>query len=126
MAGDIMGFQQAVQSVFSKYFQFSDRAPRSEYWYWVLFLFVGGFLISLADSFVFGAGKPLSTVFTLATFIPGIAVAVRRLHDTGRTGWLLLIGLIPLLGFVLLLIWFCTRGEDGTNDFGHDPLNPRL
>lgn len=120
-----MGFQQAVSSVFQKYFQISDRAPRSEYWYWLLFTILASVVLGFIDGLLFMNVQPLSSLFGLATIIPSITVGVRRLHDTGRTGWLLLIAFIPLVGWVLLLIWFCTRGEDGTNDFGHDPLNPR-
>jgi uncharacterized membrane protein YhaH (DUF805 family) len=70
-------------------------------------------------------------IFSLAVLLPGIAVAARRLHDVDRTGWWLLLAFIPVVGLIVLLIWFCTKGTDGSNRFGPDPLrgvdqvNPR-
>jgi len=118
-----MGFQQAIKLVLNKYFQFGGRAPRSEYWYWVLFLFMAGIILAIVDAVLFGEGQPVSALFSLATLIPGIAVSVRRLHDTGRSGWLFLLIFIPLVGVVLLLIWACLRGDPGVNRFGPDPLH---
>ncbi len=59
---------------------------------------------------------------SLALIIPGIAVSVRRLHDTGRSGWFLLLGFIPIVGGILLLVWMCSRGTEGPNRFGADPI----
>ena len=112
-----MNFTQAVQSVFSNYANFNGRARRSEYWYFVLFQMIVSFVLnSLArNSGLFGA---LSTLYSLAVLIPSLAVAIRRLHDTGRPGWKLLIGLIPLVGWVMLLIWMTQDSEAATNEYG--------
>jgi uncharacterized membrane protein YhaH (DUF805 family) len=115
-----MNFQQAFQAGFSNYLNFRGRARRSEFWYWQLFLMVGGLV---AEVFDYGAGfrlSPLSSLFWLATFIPDFAVSVRRLHDTDRSGWRLL--LFFVIGAIVLLVWLCTRGSHGYNRFGPDPL----
>ena len=111
---------------FSKYFQFQGRARRAEYWWFTLF----NMLISIAITVVeIGAGLtdleatygPLSTLYLLALFFPTLALGVRRLHDIGRSGWWLLIGIIPLIGIVVLLIFVCTDSERGENAFGPSP-----
>ena len=116
-----MGFGQAISTGFGKYFNFSDRACRSEFWYWSLFTLVVGFATSLIDSQL--NTQFISLVFNLATFIPSLAISVRRLHDNDASGWWLLLGLIPIIGTIGLLIWFPARGTDGPNRFGPDPLD---
>ena len=124
-----MNFQQAVQSVFSNYAKFRGRAARSEFWWFQLFIVLGGIVAAvldlLANSNVLG-GEPLATLFYLATIIPGLAVSVRRLHDTDSSGWWLLLGLIPLIGMIVLIVWWCLEGSKGYNRFGADPLQPAL
>lgn len=116
-----MTFVQAVQSCYSNYVTFSGRAARSEYWFFVLFQCLVGIVYGLLMPF--GIGRAPLGLLLLANFLPAISVAVRRLHDTDRSGWWYWIGLIPLVGAILLLIWFCTRGTSGANRFGHDPLS---
>lgn len=120
-----MNFTTAVRTCFNKYVTFSGRATRPEYWYFILFLFVGGIAAGLVDAIVFGveedSGELLSILFSLATFLPSLAVGVRRLHDIGRSGWWLLIGLVPLIGAIVLIVWFATKSQDGANDHGPDP-----
>ena len=79
----------------------------------------------LANSDVLGGG-PLATLFYLATLIPALAVSVRRLNDTDSSGWWLLLGLIPLIGMIVLIVWWCLKGSKGYNRFGADPLQPAL
>lgn len=119
-----MEFWPAVKSAFNRYFDFSARSSRSEYWWFYLFcLLVNAFLLIVdADSYSDAGFVVLAGIFNLAIFIPSLAVSVRRLHDTDRSGWWLLIALIPLVGFIVLLIWSCTRGTSGDNRFGPDPL----
>ncbi|MFY9892881.1 MAG: DUF805 domain-containing protein [Xanthobacteraceae bacterium] len=124
-----MNFGQAISSGFSNYVNFSDRAIRSEYWYWVLFVCLAEVVTSIID---YAIGFQVTTgLFGLAVILPGLAVSVRRLHDLDRTGWWLLLGFIPLIGSIILIVWFCTRGTPGPNRFGPDPLagfgqiNPR-
>ena len=124
-----MNLPQAVQSVLSNYAGFSGRAPRSEYWYWVLFVMILFFCLALIEGFLLAptlgfavndplAGQPLRLVASLALLIPGIAVAVRRLHDVDRSGWWLLIGLTGI-GALVLLYWFVQPGTDRANRFDH-------
>ncbi len=115
-----MNFGQAITSGFSNYVNFSDRAIRSAYWFWALFTTIGMLVTGGIDGV---DGMTLAyPIFGLVTILPSLAVAVRRLHDLDRSGWWLLLALIPLIGSIVLLIWFCTRGTDGSNRFGPDPL----
>ena len=93
-----MTFMDAVKTCFSKYANFEGTATRSEYWWFFLF----NFIISCILQVIFGN---LAMVYSLATLLPGIAVGVRRLHDTDRSGWWLLISLVPLLGAIVLLVF---------------------
>ncbi|MBS0559572.1 MAG: DUF805 domain-containing protein [Proteobacteria bacterium] len=118
-----MGFVEAVSACFSKYATFSGRARRSEYWWFALFQ-------ALVNIAVYGIGQEaggglLGNLIELALVLPALAVAVRRLHDIDRSGWWLLIGIIPVIGWIMLLIWACTQGTLGPNRFGPDPLGPR-
>jgi len=124
-----MNFQEAVQSVFSNYAKFRGRACRSEFWWFQLFLLLGGIVAGLLDLFAntnFLGGSPLAMLFWLAAIIPDLAVTVRRLHDTDSSGWWILLGLIPLIGMVVLIVWWCLEGSKGYNRFGPDPLQPAL
>jgi len=128
-----MNFAQAIASGFSNYVNFSSRAVRSEYWYWVLFTIVCAIIASVLDGALFSESDvpPIGSVFNIATFLPGLAVAVRRLHDIDRTGWWILIAL-TVIGLFVLIYWFCQPGTAGPNRFGPDPfgaggrLNQRL
>ena len=115
-----MGFIEAIKAGFSNYVNFSDRACRSEYWYWILFIIIGEIVVYIIDA-VIGVGI-VSTIFGLGTILPSLAVAVRRLHDLDRSGWWILLSLIPLVGAIILLIWYCSKGTDGPNRFGADRL----
>jgi uncharacterized membrane protein YhaH (DUF805 family) len=119
-----MGFGQAIASGFSHYVTFSGRAFRSEYWLWVLFTVIGGLATGILDSAVFGytvGSSPLNGIFELITFLPSLALGVRRLHDIDRTGWWLLIAL-TVIGIFVLIYWACKKGTPGPNRFGPDRL----
>ena len=109
-----------------KYATFTGRARRKEFWFFQLFVLLIAMVLSLVDRMlgllddVTGFG-PLSGLFSLAMFIPSLAVSVRRLHDTDRTGWWALLYFVPLLGFLVLLVFFVLDGTRGTNRFGEDP-----
>jgi len=121
-----MGFQDAIRSVFSKYVTISGRAPRSEYWWWFLFVILGQVAFGIVDSILFGASPEnpgvLAGLFGLAILLPSICVAGRRLHDRDMSAWWLLLALIPVIGFLVLLYFYVTKGTDGPNRFGPDPL----
>ena len=127
-----MGLTEAISTGFRKYVDFSDRAPRSEYWYWTLFVVVVSTSASIIDVVLFPGleyspdfpASPLNSLWTLATLIPSISIGVRRLHDLDRTAWWLLI-FLTLIGIFVLLVWFCLRGTQGPNRFGPDPLAGR-
>ena len=116
------GFVDAVSTVLRRYVQFSGRARRPEYWWWVLFAFGGSLLLSIVDGIFFGFSEEsiavLAPLFSLATFLPSLAVGVRRLHDIGKSGWWLLLGFIPLIGTIILIIWFVRRGDAHDNAYG--------
>ena len=115
-----MGFGQAISAGFSKYINFRDRASRSEYWFWILFYTIGAIATGVID-LALGV-QVTSGVFGLVMIIPNISVAVRRLHDRDYSGWWYLLVFIPLIGWIILLIWYVTKGTDGPNRFGPDPL----
>lgn len=124
-----MNLQQAIKSCFNKYVTFSGRAARSEYWFWTLFTFIGALIASFIDGALFAGNTigssgngPIYLIFVLAILLPGLAVSVRRFHDIDRSGWWLLTFLIPLLGIILMLIFFTKKGTTGDNRFGPDPL----
>jgi uncharacterized membrane protein YhaH (DUF805 family) len=109
-----------------KYAVFSGRARRTEFWYFVLFNIIVTIVLSLIDRLIgtFSGTANLgilSGIYSLAVVIPTLAVTVRRLHDIDRTGWWILIGLIPLIGTIVLLVFYLTPGTPGSNRYGPDP-----
>lgn len=119
-----MSFTDAVKTCFAKYVDFTGRAPRSEFWWWALFTFVVSIVLQFVDGSVLGADpmqgdiQVLSSLWSLAVLLPSIAVAVRRLHDTDRSGWWYLLVFIPILGWLVLLYFFVLKGTEGQNRFG--------
>ena len=115
-----MEFGEAIRKCLSDYATFQGRASRSEYWYFFLFVF----LVSIAANVIDGAigTEVLGILVGLALLLPGIAVAVRRLHDRDKSGWWYLLVFLPLIGAIILLVWFVQRGTPGSNRFGPDPL----
>lgn len=111
--GRSVGFGQAVKWAFQRYFQFSGRSQRAEYWWFVLFTVIGGIIASIFDGALgFGAdGGPLNGVFTLATFIPGLALGWRRMHDIGRSGWWFL---LPYGVIVFAVVAIATTALSGS------------
>jgi uncharacterized membrane protein YhaH (DUF805 family) len=121
-----MNFWQAIKSGFAHYVTFSGRAIRSEYWYWALFTLLGGLATEILDAGIFAAqshtASPLNGVFDLITFLPSLAISVRRLHDINRSGWWFLIA-FTIIGLFVLFYWACKRGTPGPNRFGPDPFS---
>lgn len=112
--------------VLKKYAVFSGRARRKEYWFFVLFNIIISIVLAVIDG-VTGSFSPeagmglLRGIYTLAVLIPGIAVSVRRLHDTERSGWWLLIALVPLIGAIVLLVFMVQDSKPGQNQYGANP-----
>lgn len=125
-----MSFTDAIRSGFDHYVNFEGRASRAAYWWWVLFAFIVNIVASFVDralgwdyvvqGYSTGSG-PIATVVALALLLPGLSVAVRRLHDTGRSGWWLLISVIPVIGWIMLLVFMLQPGTPGPNQFGAPP-----
>jgi uncharacterized membrane protein YhaH (DUF805 family) len=115
-------FMHWYLEVLKKYTLFTGRARRSEYWYFVLFNLVAGIVLAMLDAAIrkiTGFG-PLGMLYALAVLVPGIAVSIRRLHDTDRSGWWLLLGLVPLVGLVLI-VFLVEDSMASTNRFGQNP-----
>lgn len=123
-----VGFWEAIRLGYHNYVTFTGRSSRGAYWYWFIFMFVAGGVLDYVDeglSMIAGhvpteVGMGLAGLFTLISFLPGLALSVRRLHDIGRSGWWVLIVLIPLLGALLLIWWHAQPGERAENRFGPD------
>lgn len=116
-----MSFGQAVSACFAKYGDFTGRARRAEYWYWVLFTFLANFAVSFLAGLLFGVGSSeqigLYWLALLSLALPGFTALVRRLHDTNRSGWWYWI-ILTIIGAIPLLIWLCEEGTPGDNKYG--------
>lgn len=113
--------------VIKNYVGFSGRARRKEYWMFALFNIIISIVLGVIDGVLGlqvggeqGAGL-LGLIYSLAVLLPSIAVSIRRLHDTGRSGWWLLIAFVPLIGFIVLLIFMVQDGQPGSNEYGANP-----
>jgi len=112
--------------VIKKYAVFSGRARRKEYWFFVLFNILISIALSMVDVMLGTANADTGTgllggIYSLAVLIPSIAVLVRRLHDTDRTGWWALIGLIPIIGWIVLFVFLVQDSRPGQNQYGPNP-----
>ncbi|MDE5205353.1 DUF805 domain-containing protein [Citrobacter sp. ANG330] len=108
-------------SVIKNYTGFSGRARRKEYWMFVLINMIICAVLNVIQS-VIGMETPyISIIYSLGVLLPSIAVAIRRLHDTDRSGWWVLLSLIPIIGTVVIIIFLCQNGTAGANRFGADP-----
>ena len=122
-----MSFQDAIRTCLQRiYADFNGRARRSEYWFFILFTAivsaVGGVLDAILGirSGVYGGTGPIQGVLQLALLVPTLAAGARRLHDTGRSGWWLLIGLIPIVGWIILVVFF-VQDSHPANQHGPNP-----
>lgn len=144
-----MSFIESIKTVLSNYAVFNGRARRSEYWWYtlavtivstILFLILvapgyGAYMTSIAEYSMAGdpaapvpampgslvAGYAIMSIFNLALLLPGLGVTVRRLHDTDRSGFWIFLGLVPIVGGIMLIVWEATAGTPGPNRFGPDP-----
>ena len=104
---------------------FNGRARRSEYWYFVLFNMIISFVIGFVEGIAglqtaSGLGM-ISTLYSLAVILPSLSVGVRRLHDIGKSGWMILISLLPCIGALILLFWYTQDSQPGSNQYGENP-----
>jgi uncharacterized membrane protein YhaH (DUF805 family) len=127
-----------LKAAFQNYVNFKDRTSRGGFWWYVLAYLIVAIILSFVDSALFSGGSaevvagdgvavsyssgPLVSLWMLVNIIPSIAISARRMHDTNRTGWLQLLGLIPLLGWIFLIYVYVQKGTAGENRFGADPL----
>ena len=112
--------------VLKNYVGFSGRARRKEYWMFVLFNVIFAVAAMILDNVLGLASKelgygPIYGIYALAMILPSLAVAARRLHDIGKSGWWQLIALIPIIGVIVLIVWYVREGDHGDNAYGPDP-----
>lgn len=126
-----MGFITAIKTCMGKYATFRGRASRSEYWYFTLFMAILNLIAVIITVAMLGMVSGLlylivfltvSLILNTPLFLPSLAVSIRRLHDLDKSGWWVLVILIPVLGFLILAWWGCRRGTEGQNMYGSDPL----
>lgn len=111
-----------LKVVRDNYANFQGRARRQEYWMYALINLIIVIILSMFDTLLFSSGNNfISGIYSLAVLLPGIAVSVRRLHDTDRSGWWLLLTFIPIVGVIILLIFMCVEGDHVNNRFGSNP-----
>jgi uncharacterized membrane protein YhaH (DUF805 family) len=118
-----MSFSQAISSGFRNYVNFEDRASRSEFWYWVLFTFLLGLALGAVMGLLGASDDAMnvtSAILTLGLLLPGLGMSVRRVHDVGKTGWILLIAFIPFAGLYLLYLY--VQPSQDPNQYGNGPL----
>lgn len=111
---------------FKHYADFRGRTGRRGFWMFILFYFIASVVVVLADMFLLGYSTDewgvLTILFTLGTFIPSLAIEVRRLHDVGKSGWWVFISLVPVIGGIWLLVLCCMAGQPEANQWGEPPV----
>ena len=121
----MMGFGDAVRNaLMNNYVNFNGRASRSEYWWFVLFTIIVNFIATAFPSDI--TPNPTSIIVSLAIFLPSLGVIVRRLHDLGKSGWWILLAIIPIVNFIgifVILVFMVMEGEEHTNQYGEVPTN---
>lgn len=119
-----VSFSQAVRMAFDSYCRFQGRSSRSEYWWWVLFVTILSFCIGIIEGilgFSMTAVQTTSGILSLVLLLPGLGLSVRRLHDIGKSGWWVLLGFIPVVGAIILIIWFAQNSQMQDNQYGPVP-----
>lgn len=114
-------FAEAIKMALTQnYCNFNGRSSRSEYWWFCLFSFIIGIAVNLifGDGYV---GQCASGLVSLAFLLPSLGLMVRRLHDIGKSGWFILFSLLPLIGWILIIIWTCRDSQQGDNEYGPEP-----
>jgi uncharacterized membrane protein YhaH (DUF805 family) len=112
--------------VIRKYAVFNGRAARPEFWWFVLYNLIIAAVINLVAGIVVGrsSGQVVGDLYSLAVLLPSLGVGIRRLHDTNRTGWWYLIVFIPVIGWIVLIVFLAMASDPGSNNYGPNPQNP--
>ena len=131
-----MRFSESVKSFWSNYSKFKGRSRRSEYWWIQLFLVLTNLAVAAIDLVLMngdverfianGGGGIVGLIWILVTIVPALAVLVRRLHDTGKSGWWVLIGFVPLVGGIVLLVFTVLDSDAGENSHGPSPKDSNV
>jgi uncharacterized membrane protein YhaH (DUF805 family) len=116
--GETMNWYLAV---LKQYAAFDGRASRTEYWMFQLFNLIAAVVLAVLGAFLGKVGSALIALYALGTLLPSLAVLIRRLHDTGRSGWWILIALVPGVGGLVLLVFTLLDSQAGDNEFGPNP-----
>lgn len=114
---------------FSKYAEFKGRSRRQEFWMFALFNMIALAIAAAIDNLIGSTFGEIPygyiyVIYSLISFIPNLALSIRRLHDIGKSGWFLFISLIPIIGYIWLIVILCKEGDKGVNEYGADPKNP--
>jgi uncharacterized membrane protein YhaH (DUF805 family) len=119
---DANTFVGALKDGFARYVDFKTRSTRPQYWWFTLWMILFSIGAALIDSMMgMGDSGPVGLLVSLGTLLPSIAVGIRRLHDIGRTGWWFLIVLVPLIGWIVLIVFYCTKTQEEPNRWGMPP-----
>ncbi len=128
MSSPSVGFMEAVKKAFDGKCDYDSRSRRSEYWFFALFVFLVELVVGIVVGVIFGLiGIPkvatiiMGVIGLIIFFLFVLPLAVRRLHDTGKSGWFMLLGLIPVIGGIILLIFFCLDSQAESNEYGPSP-----
>lgn len=112
----MMSFTDSIKLCFAKYADFNGRAKLPEFWWFALFCFGGALLLEMVGSYI-------SWAFSVATLLPSLAVGARRLHDTNKSGWLQILWIVPILGWIAMIYLLVQQGDAGDNQYGAPPAN---
>ena len=116
-----VGFIDAIKLAFKNYVNFNGRSRRSEYWWFVLFNIIIEIIIFILAKLITPNLIFLLSIYSLIIFLPGLGLAIRRLHDIGKSGWYIFIAFIPIVGIFILLYFFCLDSENQSNEYGESP-----
>ena len=119
---DANTFVGALKDGFARYVDFKTRSTRSQYWWWTLWMILMSIGAVIIDTMMgMGDSGPVNLILSLATLLASIAVSIRRLHDIGRSGWWFLLVLVPIIGWIVLIVFYCTKSQDAENLWGPAP-----
>lgn len=119
---DANTFLGALKDGFARFVDFKTRSTRSQYWWFTLWSVIFSVVTGIIDlSLGMGESGPIGLLASLVLFLPSIAVAIRRLHDIGRSGWWMLLVFVPIIGWIVLIVFYCIKSEAHSNKWGPEP-----